>query len=136
MSSRWTPDEIQYISDNAGVLNYAELSRKLGRSEEAIKLCRCRRRLPRFYDTFYSYSLLSTELGRSRATLRKYYNRDWLVGKRAAWSCKYGKHPMIFTEDNIVDFLHKFSHLFDWKKIPNPYFRNVVKDCLLDRQST
>lgn len=128
MTGRWTPDEIEYVSEHAGIVGYAELSRRLHRSKAAIKLYRCRHKLPRFIDNFYSYTLLAAELGKSRATLRKWHSRGWLAGKRATWACVHGKRPMIFVEENIVEFLKVRSYLFDHKKIPNPYFRNVVKD--------
>ena len=31
-----------------------------------------------------------------------------------------------------MSFLKGYHHLFDWKKIPNPYFRNVVRDEVRD----
>lgn len=127
---KWTEDEVQYLHDNLGIMGYNELSQNLGRSKNAIKLYRCRHKLPTFYDNIYSYNLLSDELGRSRKTLRKYHRRGWLKGKVASWSCKWGKHPMIFLEKDIVAFLRKHFSRFDWRKIPNLYFRNVVKSCV------
>ena len=125
---RWTSREIEILSDRVGLDDYAKLARTLPRrSKGAIKLFRCRNKLPRFCDTFYSYSLLAGELGRSRSALRRYRGKGWLVGRRATWSSRYGHHPMIFTEENIVRFLQKHHCLFEWRKIPNLFFRNVVK---------
>ena len=130
MASRWTERELDYLANHVGLLNYSELSKKLGRSENAIKLCRCRMKLPTFHKgDYYSSTLLSQELGRSRASIRKYYRRGWLVGKRATWKAKFGKQPLIFLEEHIVAFLRRFHYLFEWRKIPNLYFRNVVKGC-------
>jgi len=123
----WTQEEIEYVSEHVGIKDYTEMSHKLNRSRESIKLYRCRHKLPKFIDNFYSYSLLAAELGRSRATLRKYHKLGWLTGRRATWACVYGKHPMIFVEDDIVEFLKKFHHKFNWRDIPNPYFRNIVE---------
>jgi len=111
-----------------GVMGYDDLARALGRSREAIKLYRCRHRMPRFNENFYSYTLLSSELGKSRTSLRKYYRRGWLIGQLASWSSVYGKRPMVFVERNIISFLRKFYHLFDWRRIPNLYFKGVVKE--------
>ena len=128
VAARWTEQEIEYLSDHVGILGYAELARKMGRSESAIKLCRCRRGLPTFHNgDYYSCTMLAQELGRSRASIRKYYRKGWLVGKRATWIARFGKRPLVFVEKHIVAFLKKFNYLFDWKKIPNLYFRNVVK---------
>jgi len=35
---------------------------------------------------------------------------------------------MIFVEIDIVKFLQEHSSLFNWRDIPNPFFRNVVKE--------
>ena len=121
------------MSDNVGILDYTNLSKRLGRSENAIKLQRCRLKLPTFHNgNYYSYTLLSQELGRSRTSIRKYHRRGWLVGKQATWKAKFGNYPVIFLEEHIVAFLRKFYHLFDWRKIPNLYFRNIVKECQND----
>jgi hypothetical protein len=129
MSSRWTEQELDYLANHVGILSYAEMSKRLHRSENAIKLCRCRQGMPTFHNgDYYSCTLLAQELGRSRASIRKYYRRGWLAGRQATWKAKYGKQPLVFLEDHILLFLRKFSHLFDWKKIPNLYFRNVVKE--------
>ena len=130
MAARWTSKEIELLSDRAGLDNYNTLSKRLGRSKNAIKLFRCRNRLPRFYDTFYSYTLLAKELGKSRRTIRWYHQKGWLSGKKASWRSFYGNRPMIFTEDNIVSFLRKHYLLFDWRKIPNRFFRNIVRECV------
>ena len=129
MATRWTTQEIEYLADNVGILGYPELSHEMGRSENAIKLQRCRKRLPTFHNgCYYSCTLLSKELGLSRSSIRRYYQRGWLIGRRATWKALFGKYPLIFLEEDIVSFLRNFSHLFIWRKIPNLYFRNVVRE--------
>ena len=129
MASHWTEQELEYLADNVGILSYAEMARRLKRSENAIKLCRCRRKLPTFHNgSYYTCTLLSQEIGRSRTSIRKYYRNGWLVGKEGTWKAKFGKRPLIFLEEHIVAFLRRFSHLFEWRRIPNLYFRNVVKE--------
>lgn len=128
MASRWTEREVNFVHDYVGIKSYAELAEQLGRSEEAIKLYRCRHHLPRAFDNFYSYTLLAKELGRARASLRKYFKRGWLKGRKADWVGVYGKVPMIFLEDDIVVFLQERYYLFEPRKVPNIYFRNVVRD--------
>jgi len=125
---RWTEKEREILNDYAGLMSYEDLSRKLGRSVSALQQFRCRRKMPTFFDNFYTYSLLAKELGVQRATLRKYYNRGWLIGKRATWTSMFGKRPMMFLHENIVQFLQDKYTLFDGRKIPNIYFRNVVKE--------
>jgi biotin operon repressor len=128
MAARWSEQEIEYLADQIGLLSYEELSKKLNRSKEAIKHHRCLMKLPMLRTgNYYSCTLLAKELGRSRASIRKYYRKGWLVGKQATWKALFGNQPFIFLEEHIVDFLRKFNYLFDWRKIPNLYFRNVVK---------
>lgn len=131
MSARWTEQELEYLADHVGILGYKELAEHINRSENAVKLCRCRRKLPSFHNNgnYYTCSLLATELGRSRASIRKYYRKGWLAGRKATWKALFGKYPFIFLEEHIVAFLRKFYHLFEWRRIPNLYFRNVVKEC-------
>jgi hypothetical protein len=75
-------------------------------------------------------TLLAQELGRSRASIRKYYKRGWLKGRQATWSWAWGKKPMVFLEDDIVQFLKDRHYLFDWRKVPNIYYRNVIKEAI------
>jgi len=129
MAPRWTEQELEYLSDHIGILSYAELARKMNRSENAIKLCRHRRRLPTFHNgNYYSCTLLAQELGRCRASIRKYHRRGWLTGKKATWKARFGKPPLIFLEEDIIAFLKEFNRLFNWRSIPNLYFRNKVKE--------
>jgi hypothetical protein len=128
VARRWTEKELDYLANHVGIMNYKALARKLNRSEEAVKLCRCRHRMPSFYDgDYYSSSMLAREIGRSRRIIMKYYRRGWLLGKQATWKARFGQRPYLFTEDNIVAFLEGHFQLFDWRKMPNPYFRNIVK---------
>lgn len=128
MAPRWTEGDQEFLNDNVGLLNYEELSRKLNRTPEAISLYRCRHNLPTFFANFYTCKLLAKELGVCRATIQRYHNRGWLIGKRANWSWAFGKYPMIFLEDNIVKFLCDKYMLFNCQSIPNIYFRNIVKE--------
>jgi len=125
---RWTEKEREMLNDYAGIMSYEELSKKLGRSVGAIQQFRCRRKMPTFFDNFYTYSLLSKELGIHRATLRKYYENGWIIGKKANWISMFGNHPMMFLEENIVKFLRNKYALFTNRKIPNIYFRNVIRE--------
>lgn len=117
------------MHDFAGIKGFKEISARIGRSINAIKLYRHRHKLPLFFNNnFYSYTLLSDELGKSRSRLREYHKRGWLKGKRASWSGKFGARPMMFLEDDIVEFLKQHHNLFSPKRIQNIYFRNIVKN--------
>ena len=125
----WTDAELEFLSDYAGLLNHQELSKKLNRSIDSIKLKQTRCGI-KFKDSFYSYTTLSKELGRSRSRIRVWHKRGWIKGRWANWTTYYGHAPMIFLEPDIVNFLKAHFHLFNYRRIPNKYFSNVVKECV------
>jgi len=124
----WTDDEIGYLSDNWGLKPTNAIARKLGRSVCGVEGKAHRLRFKKV-DSFYTYSSLSRELGRSRASLVDYHRRGWLKGEKASWVCNFGLRPMMFFEEDIVKFLRKHYKLLDIKRIENRYFRNIVKEC-------
>jgi len=127
MSARWTDSELEFLHNYAGILNHKQLSKKLHRSIYAIRGKQYKEGI-RFLENFYTYTVLARELGKSRNSLRKWRDKGFLRGKRASWATYYGKTPMIvFTEDNIVLFLSKHYHRFDYKKVPNKYFSNIIR---------
>jgi len=124
----WTDTEAEYVEDYAGYLSNAEMAQHLNKSENAIKLWRCRHGCTTFFDNVFTYTLLSRELGRSRSRIRVWVERGWIVSKRATWKAKFGKCPMLFKEEDIVKFLRMHHTIFDSKQIPNRYFRNIVRE--------
>ena len=129
MAARWTEDELEYLHDNIGVLSYQELSRHFKKSIDAIKMARVRHGIPSFYDNILSSGMLSLELGRCRATIRKWRKRGWIKYNEVSWTAQYGKHPVIYKEEDIVSFLKEHYKLFNFRAIPNRYFANIVEDC-------
>lgn len=126
--NRWTERELNFVHDNAGLLNYKEMGKKLGRTEIAVRRARYVYKLPYFNDNFYSITMLAKELGRAKSGIKYHYKKGWLKGKRAHWSNGYLNPPIIITEDNVVEYLKLKYKLFDPNKIPNIYFRKIVKD--------
>jgi hypothetical protein len=133
MARRWTTQELEFISDHLGFLHYSEIANQLeDRTTVAVKE-RARRSGMSLFDNPYTYTLLSQELGVSRNTLRKWHKSKLLSGKRASWRCKNGlahAPPMLFKEEYIVTFLKGNASYFKGRRIPNPYFRNIVSSVL------
>lgn len=125
----WTQQELDFINDNIGFLSYEQLAKRLNRSPIAIEIIRIRRKLPRFYDNVITTGILSQELGKSRSTVRKYVRKGWIKCKRADWKGRFGKQPLLYKEKDIVSFLKNHCELFNYRRIPNRYFANIVKDC-------
>lgn len=131
MARRWTGQELEYLSDNAGYLNHDQLAKGLRRSRWAVKHKQFRMGI-KFIDNVYTYTLLSSELGRNRRRIRLWYERGWLKGTRADWSCCYGKRPMLFREEDVAEFLREHCDLFPHNGIPNRYFSNIVQKALVE----
>jgi hypothetical protein len=124
---RWTEDELDFIEENGAVLGLANLSLRLGRSVNAVKL-KMNRSGIRLLETGYTCTCLARELGRARLTLWKWRSKGWIKGRIAEWKTRYGTHPVIFMEDEIVRFLKRFAHLFNPRAVPNRYFANVIAE--------
>ena len=128
MAPRWSDQDIQYLHDKAGIVSTVRLARNLGRTPHAIcnKMTSCRISV---FDNFYSARLLASELGSCKHTVMRWYRLGYLKGRRADW--RRGRIPMIFQEKDIVVFLKKYGYLLRKNKIPNIYFRNVVRESCL-----
>ncbi len=127
MSPRWTAHEIQYLHDHSGLISTPRIARKLGRTPHAVcnKMSSCGISV---FNNFYSARLLATELGSCKHTVMRWHRLGYLKGHKADWG--RGKIPMIFQEKDIVVFLKRYGYLLRKNKIPNVYFRNVVKESL------
>jgi len=128
--NNWSQNDIEFMYDYAGIYSIDEMAEHLGRSRNAVILYRTRHKLPTVWDNVYTYTLLASELNRSRRILRKWVDRGWLIGKRATYASKYGKYAMLFQYDDIMCFLAKYYHLFI-KQLPNNlFFANFIKDLI------
>jgi len=128
MAQRWTEIELEFASDNYGILTPRQLSKKLNRSTRAI-INKMSRNGIAITDNYYTARMLGAEIGRHYTTVMQWYRKGWLSGKLSEWKRGYLNSPYIFTEQNIVKFLRQYSKLFvnHIRKIPNLYFRNILK---------
>lgn len=125
MTNRWSDDDIQFLSENAGIKNHEELSKELNRTVRAIRIKQVQLNI-RFLDNIYTYTTLSNELGVHRKTIRIWFNKGLIKGRKANWTTYYGQRPMIFLEEDIIKFLKKYCGMIDEKRINNVFFKNVV----------
>ena len=124
----WTEEELTYLSDNWGLKPTKAIAKAMRRTVCGVEGKAHRLRL-RKVDSFYTYNLLSQEIGKSRMTLRKYHRNGWIKGKKALWVASFGVRPMMSFEEDIVKFLREHYKLFKVSQILNPYFKNIVKEC-------
>jgi hypothetical protein len=83
------------------------------------------------YDNFFSFRVLCKELNKCNTTVHKWVKRGWIKYELASFKGVYGKHPMMFKEHDIVQFLKEHYTHFDPAKIKNPYFKNIVREAYL-----
>jgi len=124
----WTEEELDLVSNFSGVGGYSYLTKRLGKSKNAIKLFCCRHGI-RLSDNIYTSKLLGKELNRESRTVRKWRLLGWITGTKSTWGLNYGKVTYVYSEKQIVKFLRQYYFLFKGTVIPNPYFRNIVKEC-------
>ena len=127
----WSDNEVEYLQDYYGIKDPEKIASYLHRKPSAI-ITKAHKLRIRQSDAFYNYYALAEELGRCRLTLRKYYEKGWLKGKKAPCISYYGLQQMVFREKDIVKFLKSHYRLFEIRKlgkIKNRYFRNIVKEC-------
>lgn len=132
MAKRWTPEEAEYLHDNIGIKSYQQISEYLGRSVSAIKVYRIKNKLPHiFQGNYYTYTTLGEELGISKSAVQRHYFSGRLKGAKAQWRARYGNHPTLFIEEDIVKFLAQYYFIFIPAKVPNLYFKNIIKQNLI-----
>ena len=126
MAMRWSENDTQYLLDNCGIFSNKTIAMRLHRTPHAVRQKLATNGVS-IFSNFYTATLLGKELGRNKTTVMQWYRKGWLRGKKADWGRGYLQTPMVFVEDDIVAFLKLKYYRFDWRKIPNPFFRNVVE---------
>ena len=131
MATRWTDDELQYLTNNCGIVCNRKIAKKLGRTHKAIQV-KLHKLGISVFSNFYTARLLAQQLGKTHRTIMNWYRRGYLTGELAEFGRGYLKTPMIFLEEDIVIFLQKHYQLVKCENIEHPYFRNIVKECYLN----
>jgi hypothetical protein len=134
VSIKWSDKEIDFLLNNCGVMSNKNIAKSLNRSYHAVTHKLWEKGISVF-NNFYSAKLLGKELNRNHVTIMDWYRKGFIKGKEAEWKMGYMNRSMIFTEDNIVSFLRNFYFKFNWRDIPNLYFRNIVKECYEQREN-
>jgi len=125
MNRKWTEEETEFIANNYGIQEMKTLVETTGRSEPSIR-CKMHAEKISIFDNYYSANLLAKELGVCHGTIMKYYHKRLIRGKKSNRNMGYTNPPMIFKEENIVNFLREHENIIDIRKIQHPYFKNIV----------
>jgi len=125
----WTKEELEYLSDNYGLLPDDVLASRLHRPKGALKTVVSRKlKGLRHTTNFYTARMLSLVLGRKDPrTIALCIKRDWLkatkgppgAGRRKMWN---------ITEDNIITLLKARPWLADMSRMEEHYFRSIIRD--------
>lgn len=133
---KWTPEELEYLSNHYGLVSDKTIARNLGRSAKAVIEAAGKRLHTRRRDNFYSASELTRTLGLADSQGRKiltWVERGWLKGRKGPTAGgRKGKSSLLsrmwtFRETSIVKCLQRRPWLVDLATIPEHYFRSVVK---------
>lgn len=123
----WTDLEDEYLINNIGIMAFSDIGKALHRTAVAVEV-RVRRKKMKMYDNIITYRMLAEELNKNRVVLRKYVRNGWLKCTPAKFKGLFNNVPMVFNEDDIVAFLRERYQLFDPNKIPNPFFKNIIRE--------
>lgn len=123
----WTEKELEFLMDNYGRMSVDEISKKLKRSRNAIKII-CDRKLHCLNQRSNIYTARATaeELGISDAKIIvAWHDRGFLKGQRAPFF--YGKNQVWWFEyDDIVKCITERPWLCRRERMPEGYFRSIV----------
>jgi hypothetical protein len=123
----WSMSDLEYLSNHVGINTFEDIALRLNRTTMAVeeKASKCKMKL---YDNMITLRVLAKELNKSHGTVNKWVKRGWIKCDRAYFKGLYGINPIIFLEEDIVEFLKKYYEQFNPSKIPNLFFRNVIRE--------
>lgn len=123
----WMPKELDYLGNCYGLVPSQVICRHLHRSPLAIKIAARRKLHITLTMNFYTDKELSTALGIYSGALKSWVNAGWLKARRSF--IRTGHYQVWhFDAENIEKFLYDKPWLFNPKKMPQHYFRSIVRE--------
>jgi len=124
---RWTGEELEYLSNKYGLVKDATICRHLQRSPNAITIKAQRRLHSNRKTNFYSGYELARALGvPCSKTIMNWASAGWIRVRKSV--VRQGAfRAWLFREKHVVAFLKAMPWLFDPKKMPEHYFRSIVR---------
>lgn len=125
---RWTEDELEYLSNKYGLISDRAICRHLQRSANAIRIAAIRKLHSNRKMNFYSGHELARTLGiPCSKTIISWVEVGWLKARRSP--VRQGPfRAWLFQDKNIIAFLHTRPWLFNPKKMPEHYFRSIIRE--------
>jgi len=123
----WAEWELEFLLDNYGILPAEVIARRLRRSTNSLKIICVRKLGINQRSNIYTARAAAKELGISDAKIIvAWHDKGYLKGTRAPF--KYGNNYVWFFDyDDIIECLQKRPWLCNLKRMPEGYFRSIVK---------
>ncbi|MBA7661637.1 hypothetical protein ES703_69657 [subsurface metagenome] len=124
---RWTPEELEYLGTKYGLISDKAVCLHLQRSPNAIRIVALRKLHSNRKMNFYTATQLAKVLGiPCSKRLIPWVEVSWLKARRSV--VRAGEYrAWLFRDRNIIEFLHSKPWLFNPKKMPEHYFRSIVR---------
>lgn len=124
---RWTGEELEYLGNKYGLVSDRAICRHLQRSPNAIRIVARRKLRSNHKMNFYSGHELARALGVSCSkTIMNWASAGWIRVRKSV--IRQGAfRAWLFREKHIIAFLKAMPWLFDPKKMPEHYFRSIVR---------
>ncbi|GAJ03399.1 unnamed protein product, partial [marine sediment metagenome] len=123
---KWTPEELEYLSDHYGLVSDKTIACNLDRSVYGVAWAVYRLRLRR-KDNLYTATALARALGIAEPeTVIGWVQRGWLKCRKGP--VKAGLNRVwVFNEKTVVKFLRQRPWVVNLKSMPEHYFRSVIR---------
>lgn len=124
---RWTEEELEYLGSKYGLVSDRAICRHLQRSLNAIRIAALRKLHSNRKANFYSACELARTLGvLDSKTIINWASAGWIPVRKSVVRAGIFK-AWLFRDKNIVRFLREKPWLFDPTKMPDHYFRSIVR---------
>lgn len=123
----WTGEELEYLNAKYGLVSDRSICRHLKRSPNALKIAAHRKLHSTRKINFYTATEMAKALGvPCSKTLIPWVEVGWLKARRSI--VRAGEYrAWRFLDRHIIAFLKAKPWLFDPKKMPEHYFRSIVR---------
>ncbi|GAI59086.1 unnamed protein product, partial [marine sediment metagenome] len=120
-------EELEYLGNKYGMVSDRAICRHLQRSPNAIRIIALRKLHSNRKANFYSARELTRALGKADSkTIVSWALAGWLQVRKS--TVRAGEfNAWLFRDKNIIKFLREKPWLFDPQKMPEHYFRSIIR---------
>ncbi len=123
---KWTPEELEYLSNHYGLVSDKTIACNLNRSVYGVAWAAHRLGLRR-KDNLYTATELARILGVAyTGRVIGWVRRGWLKCRRGPLKAGLNR-AWVFNERTVAKFLRQYPWIIDLRSMPEHYFRSVVR---------